>query len=268
MAQPPEVPTDGAPPGVVTVQLEGRTALVTIDRPDARNAVSKEVAEGLEAALDRIEADDEILTAVLTGSGSVFCAGADLGAFIEGRDTELFTRRGGFAGFVRYPRTKPVIAAVNGPAMAGGFELALACDLLVAVRTARFGLPEVKLSLIAGGGGLVHLPRLLAKQTALKILLTGDPIDAEEAHRLGLVTQLAEPGEAVTAALALAAAINANGPVAVRETLRLANASLDLDPEATWRASGQALYDIARTDDGREGPHSFLEKRPPNWTGH
>jgi enoyl-CoA hydratase len=256
------------PAGSVDLERHGRTALITINRPEARNAVSREIAEGLEAAIERVESDGEILTAVLTGAGNVFCAGADLSSILEGRDTELFTRRGGFAGFVRYPRTKPVIAAVNGPAMAGGFELALACDLLVAVRTARFGLPEVKLSLIAGGGGLVHLPRLLPKQTALKILLTGDPIDAETAFRLGLVTELVDPGEAVTAALAMAETINGNGPVAVRDTLRMALESVDADPEHTWRASGQALYDIARTDDGREGPRSFLEKRPPSWVGH
>ncbi|HEY2330861.1 MAG TPA: enoyl-CoA hydratase-related protein, partial [Acidimicrobiales bacterium] len=137
-----------------------------------------------------------------------------------------------------------------------------------AVRTPRFGLPEVKLSLIAGGGGLVHLPRLLPKQVALKILLTGDPIDAESAERYGIVSELVEPGEAVTAALALAERINANGPAAVRETRHLALSSVDADPEYIWRASGQLLYDIARTDDGREGPLSFLEKRPPTWVGH
>jgi enoyl-CoA hydratase len=257
-----------ASPGVVDFELHGRTALLTINRPEARNAVNHEVALELEAAVDRVEADEEILTAVLTGAGSVFCSGADLSAILDGQDAELFTRRGGFAGFVRHPRTKPMIAAVNGHAMAGGFELALACDLLVAVRTARFGLPEVKLSLIAGGGGLVHLPRLLPKQVALKILLTGDPIDAESAERYGIVSELVEPGEAVTAALALAERINANGPAAVRETRHLALSSVDADPEYIWRASGQLLYDIARTDDGREGPLSFLEKRPPTWVGH
>jgi enoyl-CoA hydratase len=262
--------TTGSPEadGIVDLQIHGRTALVTINRPEARNAVNGDVALALEAAMDRVEADDQILTAVLTGAGSVFCAGADLGAILDGRDADLFTRRGGFAGFVRYPRTKPIIAAVNGPAMAGGFELALACDLLVAVRTARFGLPEVKLSLIAGGGGIVHLPRMLPKQLALKILLTGDPIDAETAFLHGIVTELVEPGDAVSASLALAEVINANGPQAVRVTMRLALASADADPEYIWRASGQALYDIARTEDGREGPRSFLEKRPPVWVGH
>jgi enoyl-CoA hydratase len=255
------------PAGVVELEVRDRTALLTLNRPQARNAVDHEVAVALEAALDRVEADDGILSAVLTGSGSVFCSGADLAAILEGRDEELFTERGGFAGFVRYPRTKPVIAAVNGPALAGGFEIALACDLLVAVRSARFALPEVKLSLIAAGGGLVHLPRLLPKQVALKLLLTGDPIGAEEAAGHGLVTELVEPGEAVDAALALAATINANGPLAVRETLRLGLAAAEVPAEETWREGSRAFHAIVRTEDGREGPRSFLEKRPPSWAG-
>lgn len=264
MAQPDPAHPEAA---AVDVQIRGRTALVTINRPESRNAVSREVALGLEAALDRVEGDDDVLTVVLTGAGTAFCAGADLGAFVEGRASELFTDRGGFAGFVQRPRTKPVIAAVNGAALGGGFELALACDLVVASRNARFGLPEVKLSLIAAGGGLVHLPRLLPKQLALRVLLTGDPIDAETAYAHGIVTELAEPGESVDRALVMADAINANGPLAVRASLRLALSSPDLDPAIVFRASREALDEVARSEDGVEGPRAFLDKRAPVWKG-
>jgi enoyl-CoA hydratase len=185
----------------------------------------------------------------------------------QGRDKELFTDRGGFGGIVRLPRTKPLIAAVDGPALAGGFEIVLACDLVVASSNARFGLPEVKRSMVAAAGGLVHLPRVLPRQTALRMLLTGDPIDAPTAYAHGIVSELAEPGQALTAALALADVINANAPLAVRATLRLAVRSPDLDPVDIWKETRQAMNDLSRTEDFREGPRAFVEKRPAVWQG-
>jgi enoyl-CoA hydratase len=240
---------------------------MTINRPEARNAVNGDVASGLEAAVDRLEADDDLWAGVLTGAGTVFCAGADLNVISQGRDKEMFTDRGSFGGFVRLPRTKPVIAAVDGPALAGGFELALACDLIVASNNARFGLPEVKRSLVAAAGGLVRLPRILPQQTALRMLLTGDPIDGATAYHHGLVSELVAPGHAVEAALALADRINANAPLAVRETRRLALISPDSDPVEIWRASRQAMTDLSHTEDYKEGPRAFLEKRDAVWQG-
>ncbi len=169
---------------MIDFEVQGRTAVITINRPEARNAVDGEVARGLEAAIDRFEADDELWTAVLTGAGNVFSAGADLKLFAERRDAEMFTERGNFGGFVRLERTKPVIAAVDGPALGGGCELALACDLIVASTAARFGQPEVKRSLVAAAGGLVRLPRVLPARLATYLLLTGDPLDAQRALRL------------------------------------------------------------------------------------
>ena len=252
---------------MIDVEVRGRTALITINRPEARNAVNGEVASGLEAAVDRLEGDDDLWTGVLTGAGQVFCAGADLKVISEGRDAEMFTPRGNFGGFVRLPRTKPMIAAVDGPALAGGFEIALACDLIVASTNARFGLPEVKRSLVAAAGGLVRLPRILPQQTALRMLLTGDPIDATTAFHHGMVSELVEPGDAVERALALADRLNANAPLAVRETRRLALASVDSDPVDVWKASRQAMNALAKTEDYKEGPRAFLEKRDPVWKG-
>jgi enoyl-CoA hydratase len=252
---------------VIDFEVKGHTALITINRPEARNAVNGDVARGLESAIDRLESDGELWSGVLAGAGTVFCAGADLNVIARGQDREIFTERGGFGGFVRIPRTKPVIAAVDGPALAGGFELALACDLIVASTNARFGLPEVKRSLVAAAGGLVRLPRILPQQVALRMLLTGDPIDAETANQHGLVSELVDPGRAVDAALALADRINSNAPLAVRETRRLALISSDSDPDDIWKASRRAMNDLSRTDDYKEGPRAFLEKRPPVWQG-
>jgi enoyl-CoA hydratase len=252
---------------VVTYELRGRTALITLNRPEARNAVNGDVANGIEAAIDRFEDETEAWTGVLAANGSVFCAGADLKLFSERRDGEMFTEKGHFAGIVKRARTKPLIAAVDGPALAGGFEIALACDLLVASKAARFGLPEVTRSLVAAAGGLARIPRLLPQQTSLHILLTGDPMSAERAYELGLVSQLVEPGEALDAALVMAEKINGNAPIAVRETLRLAQESPNVTFDEAFRASRKALGDLSSTNDYAEGPRAFAEKRPPVWTG-
>lgn len=257
-------------PQAVSIQrLPGHIALVTINRPEARNAVNGAVAQGLQAAIDETEADAEVWVVILTGSGSdAFSAGADLKAVSGGRGNELRTERGGFAGFVHAPKTKPWIAAVNGPALAGGCEIALACDLIVAVPNARFGLPEVKRGLIASAGGLYRLPRALPPAVAREMILTGEPIGAERAHALGMVNVMAADGPGLLdAALALAARITVNAPVAVRESLAVARRALDATDAELREASEQGQARNMKSDDYQEGPRAFIEKRAPNWTG-
>lgn len=255
----------------VTVErLPGHVALVIIDRPEARNAVNGEVASGLEAAVDATEADDDIRAVVLTGAGrEAFCAGADLKEVSAGRGSALRTERGGFAGFVYRERSKPWIAAVNGKALAGGTELVLACDLVVAVRQAAFGLPEVLRGLIAAAGGLYRLPRAIPPNIALELILTAGQLDAERAHGFGLVNRLVADVDALReAALALAAEIARNGPVAVRQSLRVAReANSGLDEAALRALTRDAFERVAASEDFKEGPRAFIEKREPRWTG-
>ncbi|MCY1201492.1 Enoyl-CoA-hydratase [compost metagenome] len=255
----------------VTVErLPGHVALVTIDRPEARNAVNGDVASGLEAAVDATEADDDIRAVVLTGAGrEAFCAGADLKEVSAGRGSALRTERGGFAGFVYRERSKPWIAAVNGKALAGGTELVLACDLVVAVRQAAFGLPEVLRGLIAAAGGLYRLPRAIPPNIALELILTAGQLDAERAHGFGLVNRLVADVDALReAALALAAEIARNGPVAVRQSLRVAReANSGLDEAALRALTRDAFERVAASEDFKEGPRAFIEKRAPRWSG-
>ena len=255
----------------VTVErLPGHVALVIIDRPEARNAVNGEVASGLEAAVDATEADGDIRAVVLTGAGREgFCAGADLKEVSAGRGSALRTERGGFAGFVYRERSKPWIAAVNGKALAGGTELVLACDLVVAVRQAAFGLPEVLRGLIAAAGGLCRLPRAIPPNIALELILTAGQLDAERAHGFGLVNRLVADVDALReAALALAAEIARNGPVAVRQSLRVAReANSGLDEAALRALTRDAFERVAASEDFKEGPRAFIEKRAPRWSG-
>ena len=251
----------------VLYEERGHVAVVTLSRPEARNAVNGEVAQGIEDAVDRIEADPDIWVGVLTGAPPVFSAGADLKALDRDGLTGLSTPRGGFAGFVMRERTKPWIAAVEGPALAGGCELAVACDLIVATRSSKFGIPEVKRSLAAVGGGLFRLGRRLPFNVAMELALTGDPIGADVAHAHGLVNVLCEDGQALTEALALAERIAANAPVAVRASRRIVLEGTHADDEVGWRLSGEALTELTATNDFKEGLTAFIEKRPPAWTG-
>jgi enoyl-CoA hydratase len=252
---------------MVDYETRGRIAVLTINRPEARNAVNGAVANGMEAGIDRLEEDGDVWAGVVAATGPVFSAGADLKLIASGGFAEMETERGGFAGIVRRERRKPLVAAVDGPALAGGCEIALACDLIVASTQASFGLPEVKRSLVAAAGGLFRLPRALPRNLALEIALTGDPIAAERAHAHGLVNHLTEPGRALEEALALAERICANAPVAVWQTRKVVlDAAYEAD-ERAWEITRSALGDVVRTEDFREGPRAFVEKRPPNWKG-
>jgi enoyl-CoA hydratase len=256
-----------APMSAVEYRVEDHLAVITINRPEARNAVNGEVAEGVEDAIDRVEADDAVWLAVLTGVPPAFCAGADLKEVAAGRAAAIHTSRGGFAGFTQRERSKPVIAAVDGPALAGGTEIVLACDLVVASRRSTFGIPEVKRSLAAGAGGLFRLGRKIPLNVAMECALTGDPITAERAYGFGLVNVLCSEGEALSEAVVLAGRVLANAPVAVRESRTVvAECTFGPDEEA-WRRSGQAMSKAARSEDNREGLLAFIEKRPPRWTG-
>jgi enoyl-CoA hydratase len=245
----------------VAVAVDGSVLVVTIDRPEARNAVNLAVAEGIAAALDRLDSEDELRAGVLTGAGGVFCAGMDLKAFVAGERPHVEGR--GFAGIVQRPPRKPLIAAVEGWALAGGFEVALACDLIVAARDARFGIPEVKRGLVAAGGALIRLPRRMPYHLAMELALTGDPISAERAFAVGIVSRLTEPGGALAGAFALASAIAANGPLAVDATKRI----LVADEAGEWERQAEIVGPVFASEDAREGARAFAEKRAPVWRG-
>ena len=250
----------------VTFEVRDRVAIITLNRPEARNAVSQQLAEDLEAAIDRLESDADLWIGILCGNGPSFCAGADLKAIASG-SARLSTERGGFAGLVRRTRTKPLIAAVEGPAVAGGTEIVLSCDLVVASSVARFGLPEVKRSLVANAGGLFRLPRALPRNVAMELALTGEDLSAESAHLHGLVNRLVEPGQALDAALELAEVINANAPLAVRASRRVVLAAHLLGDDDAFALAADATREVVGTEDFREGPRAFVEKRSPHWTG-
>jgi enoyl-CoA hydratase len=252
---------------MVEYEVRGHVAVLTINRPEARNAVNRDVASGMEAAIDKLEEDPEIWIGVLTGRGPAFSAGADLKAVSTGTGGGLGTERGGFAGIVSRQRTKPIIAACDGPALAGGTEIVLSCDLVVASTAARFGVPEVKRSLVAGAGGLFRLAKVLPRNIATELVLTGDPISAERAYQFGMVNVLCEPGQALDEALALAERIAVNAPLAVRESLNVMRATEGMSDQEALRLSGQAMGRLASTEDYAEGPKAFIEKREPQWKG-
>jgi len=252
---------------MVEYEQRGRIALLTINRPEARNAVNGAVASGMEEAIDRLEADDEVWVGIVTGTGPVFSAGADLKAIATGEAAALQTKRGGFAGIARRERTKPIIAAVNGPALAGGCEIVLSCDLVVASTEARFGIPEVKRSLVAAAGGLFRLPRALPKMVAMELALTGDPIDAQRAYELGFVNRLCEPAALIDTAIALADQITANAPLAVKASRQIVLDGMLAADDDAWRITNEAFAAVASSEDFAEGPRAFIEKRAPQWKG-
>ena len=252
---------------MVEYRQEGRVAVLTINRPEARNAVNGDVARSMEEGIDRLEEDEGVWVGVVAGEGPVFSAGADLKAIASGQAADLQTKRGGFGGITARERTKPLIAAVDGPALAGGCEIVLSCDLVVASTNARFGIPEVKRSLVAAAGGLFRLPRAVPRNVAMELALTGDPIDAERAHAFGLVNELVEPGTALEAAMALAERINANAPIAVRQSRRVLVEGMLADDDTAWKVTVDAMAKAMSTEDFAEGPRAFIEKRAPQWKG-
>jgi len=252
---------------VVEQERRDGVGIIRLNRPEAKNAVNDEVSAAVEAALDEYEADDDIRVVIVTGTGDVFSAGADLKMVAKGEGFKIATKRGGFGGITTRAFTKPLIAAVNGPALAGGFEIVLACDLVVAADDARFGLPEVKRGLYAAAGGPFRLVRRIPLATATEIVLTGDPIDATRAHTLGLVNRLVPKPRVMDEALALAATITANGPVAVRKSLRMLREAGDLGEADAWQRSNEIALEVFGTNDAIEGATAFAEKRPPKWTG-
>lgn len=250
----------------VRYELDEAIATITLDRPADRNAVDLPMCDAMYAALEEFEADPRARVAILTGSGPVFCAGADLKAFTAGDGPKIAAHRGGFGGFVRYRRSKPVIAAINGHALAGGLELVLACELAVASDRALFGLPEVTVGLMAGGGGAIRLPTQVPPKIAFRMLLTGKPINASDALHYGLVNQVVDPDEVLGSARALANEIVAAAPRAVAASLRVARTVLGLRDEANaWCISDDTMEAIFDTEDAREGMRAFADKRPPRW---
>jgi enoyl-CoA hydratase len=249
---------------VLTERRDG-VLLITLNRPDARNAVNAALAEGVAATLDELDADDDLSVGVLTGAGKGFSSGMDLKAFVAGESPYAADR--GFAGITQRASEKPLIAAIEGFAVAGGFEVALSCDLIVAARGARLGIPEAKRSLVAAGGALLRLPRRIPYHVAMELALTGDPIDAERGYELGIVNRLAEPGGAVDAALELAAEVARNGPLALKASKKIVQRSGDWTEAEAWEKQGEIAGPVMTSEDAREGAIAFAEKRDPVWRG-
>jgi enoyl-CoA hydratase/carnithine racemase len=249
---------------VITEPYDG-VLVITFNRPHVRNAVNAALAAGVAAALDELDGTPELRAGVLTGAGRGFSSGMDLKAFVQGESSYAADR--GFAGIVQRPPEKPLIAAIEGFAVAGGFEIALACDLIVAARDARIGIPEVKRGLVAAAGALLRLPRRMPYHVAMELALTGDPISAERAAQLGLVNRLAEPGGAVDAALELAATLARNGPLALAASKRILVEQAGWSPDEAWQRQGEIAGPVMASEDAREGATAFAEKRDPQWKG-
>ncbi|RBY83700.1 enoyl-CoA hydratase [Geodermatophilus sp. TF02-6] len=249
----------------VLVERDGAVLVVTVNRPQAKNAINTAAAEGIGAAMDTLDADDGLFVGVLTGAGGTFSAGMDLKAFLAGEKPHVPGR--GFAGLVERPPAKPLIAAVEGYALAGGFEIALACDLIVAGQSASFGLPEVKRGLLAGGGGLLRLPRKAGLPKATEWALTGDRVSAQEASAAGVVNRLVPDGQALPAARELARRIAANGPLAVQGTKRILTEGAEWPAAEAFARQWEVYAPIRASEDAREGARAFTEKREPVWRG-
>jgi enoyl-CoA hydratase len=249
----------------VRVEFSGRVTIITINRPQARNAINHAVSAAVAQALDDLDERDDLTVGIITGAGGTFSSGMDLKAFLAGENVTVPGR--GLAGLTQRPPAKPLIAAVEGWALAGGCEIALACDLIVAADDAKFGLPEVKRGLVAGAGGLVRLPRRIPAGIAMELALTGDPLAAADAHRLGLVNKLTAPGQALAGALALAERIAANGPLAVAATKQIVAQQFDWQLAEVWEKQEPIMRPAFQSKDAREGALAFAEKRAPVWQG-
>lgn len=255
---------DSGAPEVVTERV-GAVLVITINRPHAKNALTERVAVLVAAALDELDGSDELRAAVLTGAGGTFCSGMDLKAFLRG-ETPVVDGRG-LAGLTEAPPRKPIVAAVEGWALAGGFELLLACDLVVAAETAKFGVPETKRALVAGGGAAMLLPQRVPLPIALELLLTGDPIKAQRAYELGLINRVTREGGALSEAIALATAIAGNGPLAVAVSKQIARTATEWTLGEGWARQAELLEPVLASEDAREGAAAFAERRAPEWKG-
>ncbi|MGE8495121.1 crotonase/enoyl-CoA hydratase family protein [Comamonas sp.] len=255
----------GSETAELLVETRGPVLIMQLNRPQARNAATLEMAEAMASALDALDSQPELRVGIITGAGGSFCAGMDLKGFLQGKRPSLPGR--GFCGLTMRPPAKPLIAAVEGYALAGGFELALACDLIVAARDAQFGLPEVKRGLVASAGGLLRLPKRLPYHVAMECILTGDMFGAERFAQLGLVNRLTEPGGALDAALALAQTIAANGPLAVAASKQVASQSGEWPLAEMFDRQAVITAPVFSSQDAREGAAAFAEKRPPVWKG-
>ena len=257
---------------IVEYEVRGKVAIITLNRPEARNAINGDVASGLEAAIDKLEADSNVWIGILaanTGSQErpVFCAGADLKAINSGQAAALNTKRGGFGGFVYRERKKPVIAAVDGLATAGGCELVLACDMLVATTRSAFGLAEATRNLIAGAGGLFRLPRAIGRAAAMEAILTGEPFTAQRAYELGMVNKLVEPNKVIDGALDLAQRVCKAAPLAVWASRKIVLSSETESDQVLIEMTNKEFGAVLSSEDTKEGLSAFIEKRPPNWQG-
>ncbi|MEI6374395.1 MAG: crotonase/enoyl-CoA hydratase family protein [Actinomycetes bacterium] len=250
----------------VLIEDRGPVRIITINRPEVRNAINRATSEGLAAAMRDLDERADLTVAILTGAGGGFSAGMDLKAFGRGEDPHV--EPGGFGGFTQKPPAKPLIAAVEGFALAGGFELALACDLIVAAEDSRFGIPEVSRGLVAAAGGLLRLPVRIPRNVAMEMALTGRPISAVRAHDMGLVNRLAPSGSALDVAIELAGEIIVNGPMALAVSKRVINDSADWPDSEAWVRQHEYVVAIESSADAREGALAFVEKRTPVWTGH
>jgi enoyl-CoA hydratase len=249
----------------VLTERRGNVLLITLNRPEVRNAVNAALAAGVAGALDELDADDSLSVGVLTGGGGFFSAGMDLGAFVKGESAWFGDR--GFAGITQRAARKPLIAAIEGFALAGGMEIALSCDLIVAARGAKMGIPEVKRSLVAAGGALLRLPRRMPYHVVMELALTGDFQPAERFHELGLVNRLVEPGSAVDAALELAAELARNAPLALVATKQILQEQFDWTSADMWQRQGEISGPVFASEDAKEGSAAFKEKREPVWKG-
>ncbi|MDJ0979020.1 MAG: crotonase/enoyl-CoA hydratase family protein [Erythrobacter sp.] len=248
----------------VLTEVKDGVLIVTINRPEAKNAMTKAAAEGIAAAMDRLDSDDALRVGILTGAGGTFCSGMDLKGFLRGESPTVEGR--GFGGVVQAPPAKPLIAAVEGYALAGGLELMIACDLVVASSKAKFGIPEAKRGLVAAAGGVMMLPDQIPERIAMELALTGDFIDAPRAYELGLINEVTE-GAALEGALALAARIAANGPLAVQVSKQIIRESRGWAMDERYEKQAQLIAPVFVSQDAREGAAAFAEKRPPNWQG-
>jgi enoyl-CoA hydratase/carnithine racemase len=253
-----------AAPPILTEQRDG-VLVITLNRPDQRNAVNGALAEGMAAALDLLDGNEELRIGVVSGAGKGFCAGMDLKAFARGEPVDAGGR--GFGGIAEQPASKPLIAAVEAFALAGGLEVALACDLIVASRGTRLAITEVKRGLVPAAGGLLRLQHRVPYHLALEMALTGDPITAERAAEVGLVNRLVDPGETLGAALELAAEIAANAPLAVAACKRMLLEAPGWPEQERWARQLEIADPIFASEDAHEGAVAFAERRPPVWRG-